>query len=155
MAGLYPLAVNESLTVPTRRPDLNGTVIHGNLAQCKPVVASDKPAFPGQYPAAAVDGFNGTVWRPSLSTTSYIVVDLEEEHLLSGAHINWGDTPAVSFQINAGNDTKALSMVASGDVALSAKYDEALAAVVELRLGNVSDVRFTSVGRHVLRLVQT
>ena len=64
MAGLYPLAVNESLTVPTRRPDLNGTVIHGNLAQCKPVVASDKPAFPGQYPAAAVDGFNGTVWRP-------------------------------------------------------------------------------------------
>jgi len=148
MAGFYSLEINGTLIVPTRRPDLNETVVAGNLAQCKPVILSNSTTFPGQFPVAAVDSSNGTAWQPSLPTAAYIIVDLEQQQTLSGVHINWGDLPARSFEVNVGNDTDTFTCVTSVDVEISAPYNETVAASVEILVGNVTNVQFTAVGRY-------
>lgn len=147
MGGTYPLAVNGTLIVPTRRPDLNATVVAGNLAQCKPVISSNTTTFPGQYPVAAVDSSNGTAWQPSLPAASFMVVDLEEQLSLSGVHINWGDTPARSFEVGVGNDSTTFTSVLSMDVQISAPYNATLLAEVELLLGNITNAQFNATGR--------
>lgn len=147
MAGIYFLAVQDTLVVSTRRPDLNVTVVQGNLAQCKPVIATNSSSFPGQYPVAAVDSSNGTAWQPSLPNASYIVVDLEEQQMLSGVHINWGEIPAQSFEIAISNDSMVFTTVATVDVEISVPYNVTEAALVEIVLGNTTDLQFSVVGR--------
>jgi len=148
MQGMYPLSVNDTLTVPTRRPDLNTTVVPGNLAQCKPIISSNQTTFPGQYPVAAVDSSNGTAWQPSLPSPAYIIVDLESPQSLSGVHINWGDVPALSFEVLVSNDTSGSFMsVLQMDVDISAPYNETQAALVELVLGNTTDAQISANGR--------
>lgn len=148
MGGSYPLAVNGTLIIPTRRPDLNSTVVAGNLAQCKPVILSNTTTFPGQYPVAAVDSSNGTAWQPSLPNASFIIVDLEDQQSLSGVHINWGDTPARSFEVKVGNDTATFISVVNMAVQISAPYNATLQAEVELLLGNITDAQFNVTGRY-------
>ena len=150
MAGSYPLPINGTLVIPTRRPDLNATVVAGNLAQCKPVIATNSSTFPGQYPVAAVDSSNGTAWQPSLPDASYIVVDLEEQQSLSGVHINWGEIPAESFEIAVSNDSETFTTVAQVEVEISAPYDETIAALVEIVVGNTTDAQFSAVGRYAI-----
>ena len=148
MAGTYPLAVGGTLMVPTRRPDLNGTVVAGNRAQCKPIISSNQTTFPGQFPVAAVDSSNGTAWQPSLPSAAYLVVDLQSEQSLSGVHINWGDLPARSFEVRIGNDSSNFNVSAvQMNVEISAPYNETLAAAVEIQLGNTTNANFTAVGR--------
>jgi hypothetical protein len=147
MGGTYPLAVNGTLTVPTRRPDLNSTVVAGNLAQCKPIISSNSTTFPGQYPVAAVDSSNGTAWQPSLPTASFIVVDLEEQQSLSGIHINWGDTPARSFEVKVGNDSTTFTSFVNMAVQISAPYNVTLQNQVDLLLGNITNAQFNATGR--------
>src|SRR5208282_935732 len=113
MAGMYPLAVNGTLIVPTRRPDLNATVVAGNLAQCKPVISSNTTTFPGQFPVAAVDSQNGTAWQPSLPDPAFMVVDLEIQQNLCGIHINWAQIPARSFEVQVGNDSETFTSILS------------------------------------------
>src|SRR5271156_1910090 len=144
MQGTYPLAVNGTLTVPTRRPDLNATVVPGNLAQCKPIIASNQTTFPGQYPVAAVDSSNGTAWQPSSSSPAYIVVDLESQQPLSGVHINWGEAPAKSFQIQVSNDSVSFTSVLQTDVQISAPYNETLAVEVAIQIGNITTAPFNA-----------
>jgi hypothetical protein len=153
MAGTYPIAVNGTLIIPTRRPDLNSTVVTGNLAQCKPVISSNQTIFPGQYPVAAVDSSNGTAWQPSLPEAAFIVVDLEQQQALSGVHINWGDTPARSFEVKIGNDSTTFTSVLSMPVQISAQYNETLANKVDLMLGNITTANFTAVGRYQFSLL--
>jgi hypothetical protein len=153
MAGSYPLAVNGTLIIPTPRPDLNATVVSGNLAQCKPVISSNQTTFPGQFPVAAVDSSNGTAWQPSLPEAAFIVIDLEQQQSLSGVHINWGNTPARSFEVKIGNDSTTFSSVVSMAVQISAQYNETLANNVDLLLGNITNVNFTAVGRYHLILL--
>jgi F5/8 type C domain len=150
MAGDYILAVNGTLIVPTRRPDLNATVVEGNLAQCKPVISSNTTTFPGQFPVAAVDSSNGTAWQPSLPDASFIIVDLEQQQTLSGVHINWGEIPARSFEVKVGNDSETFTSAVSVDVEISAPYDATLAASVEIIMGNVTNAQFNAVGRYIL-----
>jgi F5/8 type C domain len=147
MAGSYPLAVNGTLIVPTRRPDLSATVVQGNLAQCKPVISSNSTTFPGQFPVAAVDASNGTAWQPSLPLASYIVIDLEEQQPLTGIHINWGDLPAQSFEVLVSNDSTTFTSVVDMNVEISAPYNETLAATVQILLGNTTDAQFSATGR--------
>jgi F5/8 type C domain len=150
MAGVYSLAVNATLTVPTRRPDLNGAVVVGNLAQCKPVIDSNSTVFPGQLPLAAVDSSNGTAWQPSTSAPSYLVVDLLSQQQISGVHINWGDTPAVSFEVNVGNDSSTFNVsFGSVEVQISAPYNETQENLVDVFLGNVTSCPFNAVGRYI------
>jgi F5/8 type C domain len=148
MAGLYPLSVNGTLVVPTRRPDTNITVIPGNLAQCKPIIASNQTTFPGQYPVAAVDSSNGTAWQPSSSSPAYIVVDLESQQPLTGVHINWGEAPAQSFQIQVSNDSVSFTTVLETEVQISAPYNETLAVEVEIQIGNVTTASLNTTARY-------
>lgn len=148
MGGNYQLAVNGTLIIPTRRPDLNSTVVAGNLAQCKPVILSNTTTFPGQYPVAAVDSSNGTAWQPSLPDASFIIVDLEEQQTLSGVHINWGDTPARSFEVKVGNDTTTFTSVVSMTVQISAPYNATMQAEVDLFIGNITNAQFNATGRY-------
>ena len=148
MPGMYPLAVNGTLTVPTRRPDLNTTVVAGNLAQCKPIISSNQTTFPGQYPVAAVDSSNGTAWQPSLPSPAYIIVDLESPQTLSGVHINWGEVPALSFEVLVSNDTSgSFVSVLQMDVQISVPYNATQANLVELVLGNTTDAQISANGR--------
>jgi F5/8 type C domain len=148
MAGMYQLAVNETLVVPTRRPDLNATVVAGNLAQCKPVISSNTTTFPGQYPVAAVDSSNGTAWQPSLPNAAFMVVDLETQQSLSGIHINWAQIPARSFEVKVSNDSETFTSVLSVDVEISAPYNASLEAAVEIIQGNITDAQIDAVGRY-------
>ena len=150
MAGTYPLAVDGTLEVPTRRPDLSATVVQGNLAQCKPVISSNSTTFPGQFPVAAVDASNGTAWQPSVPSAAYMVVDLQSQRTVSAVHINWGDSPARSFQVWLGNDSSTFNISAvQMDVEISAPYNATMAAAVEIQLGNTTTTNFTSVvGRY-------
>lgn len=148
MAGMYPLPVNGSIIVPTRRPDLNATVVAGNLAQCKPVISSNTTTFPGQYPVAAVDSSNGTAWQPSLPSASFIIVDLEQQQSLSGVHINWAQLPARSFEVLVSNDSNTFDCVLSIDVDISAPYNATLEASVEIIQGNITNAQFSAVGRY-------
>lgn len=152
MGGTYQLAVNGTLTVPTRRPDLNSTVVAGNLAQCKSLFSSNGTTFPGQYPVAAVDSSNGTAWQPSLPEPAFIVVDLESSQSLSGVHINWGSIPARSFQVLVSNDSFSYVTALTQDVEISAPFNATLEAAVEILPANTTTVQFnnTSVGRYLL-----
>jgi len=149
--GNYPLGVGGTLQVPTRRPDLNATVVAGNLAQCKPVISSNTTTFPGQYPVAAVDSSNGTAWQPSLPSAAYMVVDLQSQQSLSGVHINWGGLPARSFEVRLGNDSSNFNFSAvQMEVQISAPYNETLATMVDVHPGNMTTANFTSIiGRYM------
>ena len=151
MQGTYPLVVNGSLMVPTRRPDLDATIVAGNLAQCKPVISSNQTTFPGQYPVAAVDSSNGTSWQPSLPSPAFIEVDLESAQSLSRVRINWGEVPAQSFEVLVSNSSSGpFTSVLQMDVEISAPYNETQALLVELVLGNTTDAQITANGRYDL-----
>jgi hypothetical protein len=139
--------VNGTLIVPTRRPDLNATVVAGNLAQCKPVISSNATTFPGQYPVAAIDSSNGTAWQPSLPSASFIIVDLEQQQTLSGVHINWGQIPARLFEVKVGNDSETFTSVLTSEVEISAPYNATLQASVAIIQGNLTNAKFYAVGR--------
>jgi hypothetical protein len=72
---LSTLTVGQSLVIPTRHT--NGTLVEGNLAQCKSVIstdtdfhAPDSSIVAGQYALAAIDGSNATAWQPVSNATS-------------------------------------------------------------------------------------
>jgi F5/8 type C domain len=156
MAGRYPIAVNGSFVLPTRRPDLNPTVVAGNMAQCKNITASNSTVLPGQFPIAAVDSSNGTSWQPSTSEAAFIIVDLESQQSISRAHINWGEFPAQSFEILLSNDSTTFTSVVNETVQISVPYNVTMAALVEIQLGNTTDVQFNATsGRyfHLLNLL--
>lgn len=103
-AGNHPLLPGDVLVVPTRRPDLNGTDIPGNRAECKRAT-SDSPFVPGQFPMAAVDGSNHTQWRPRSPRPAQLVVDLGRPTRFSTASLNWAKYPPLRFSLYASNST--------------------------------------------------
>jgi hypothetical protein len=51
-----------------------------NILQCRPVVSSEPSNSPGQFPQAAIDGTNSTVWLPAAGNNfSSLTVDLTSE----------------------------------------------------------------------------
>ena len=137
------LSVGQSLTVPTYRSDLNGTLVPGNKAQCAPSVVSATPILPGQYAIAAVDGSNATYWRPKVKTPASLYIDLGSIQTIKGFHLNFNSIPPNSYSVYAGttNSTEGMKQVAKVDhVEITAPYDHATADVVQVRLGNTSDI---------------
>jgi hypothetical protein len=144
-ARLYnsTLGVGDSLTVPTYRSDLNGTVVAGNKAQCVSGVSTNAAVEPGQYALAAIDGSNATYWRPNTKSPASIVIDLGKSQTISAFHFNFNNNPPTSYAVYAGNanTTDGLKQVAKVDhVPITAPYDPETADQVEVRLGNLSDV---------------
>ena len=150
-AGDYVLAIGGSLTVPTRRPDLQAP---DNKALCKPVT-SPKPWVLGRFPLSVVDGSSATYWQPQDDQPSHIIVDLGQEHAqIAGFLINWGQVPAKGFSISIAREREdsvyELAVIES-NVTMSAPYDPLTATRVKLSSGNSSEASFGRVhtGRFV------
>jgi hypothetical protein len=141
--GDYALSAGESLTVPTRRPDRNGTSIPGNLAQCAPAFSSE-PYVPGRLPLAAVDGSNATLWQPASPSLSSLVIDLGHSRVASGITVNWGPTPALKMEVwgSGSIDGRYERLVKVGKVRVSEPYVAEEARLVKLRPGNVTLAEF-------------
>ncbi|KAG0237760.1 Six-hairpin glycosidase-like protein [Mortierella sp. GBAus27b] len=140
--GKYQLAVGQSLVVPTYRSDLNETLVPGNKAQCAPLVTSS-PILPGQYAIAAVDGSNTTYWRPATKAPASLYIDLGSTKSIKGFHLNFNHIPPTSYSVYTGlaNSTKSMKQVVKVDhVEITAPYDPDTAHIVQVRLGNTSDV---------------
>lgn len=102
--GDYNLKQDEVLIIPTRRPDLNGTDIPGNKAECKPCLTTS-PIVPGQYATSAVDGSNHTQWRPHSPAPAELIVDLGEINAINQISINWGKWPPKKWTVYALNSS--------------------------------------------------
>ncbi|KII91942.1 carbohydrate-binding module family 32 protein [Plicaturopsis crispa FD-325 SS-3] len=145
-AGNYTLGVGKTLVVPTRHT--NGTLVEGNLAQCKSVLSTDTSfsntnatIVPGQYALAAIDGSNATAWQPLQNSSATITVDLQASHTISKIHFNWGLNPATQFAVHVGNATDSMTQIANGTVSISSPYNATAAVAVSLKVGNTTDVQ--------------
>lgn len=152
--GDYPLAVGESLTLQTRRPDLNGTIIAGNLAQCRPI-SSEHKWVPGSIPQAAVDGSNATTWQPLTPQLASLTIDLGNICRVSGVSINWGPTPPTAFTISGRNNSECefAEIFMTEDIAISEPYlGPEEAKIVRIRPGNSTMYLFGEI--HQARFVR-
>ncbi|KAK9454849.1 glycosyl hydrolase family 65 central catalytic domain-containing protein [Dipodascopsis uninucleata] len=156
MEGIYALMPGDTLVVPTRRPDLNGTTIDGNQAQCVPAI-SNSTWVQGHFPISAVDGSNSTSWQPVTRDHSALFLDLGETKNVSGFSINWGRIPAKSMSIGYINSHKLKSAmynmttydidsldfewpISNYNVSISSAYNEADALKIKLTTGNTTTV---------------
>lgn len=139
MAGDWPVALGESLIIPTRRPDLNGTDLPGNLAQCKPAF-SDSTWVAGQFPLAAVDGSNHTTWQPSTPDPTAVTVDLQAPTKIKGVSINWARYPpdAWTLLVSDSEDGEWKVAGANNTVEISDPWRRDESLVVRRHIGNVT-----------------
>jgi trehalose/maltose hydrolase-like predicted phosphorylase len=85
VAGVtHTISPGQTLTMPTRRPDLSHTT---DLARCQAATASS--AQPGADPLAAVDGSPATGWQPQQITAS-LTVPLAHAAVIRSATLDWG-----------------------------------------------------------------
>lgn len=158
-AGDYQLLSGESLVVPTRRPDLNGTDIPGNKAECK-LATTYTPYVPGQFPDGAVDGSNQTWWRPATPAPASLVVDLGDQTEFRTLSMNWAKWPPTRWSVFASNDTgeeKEWELVhAAEKVEISAPWRTEDALRVEMKVGNTSVVELAEekMARWVMLVVE-
>ena len=141
--GDYPLLPGDTLVIPTRRPDLNGTDIPGNKAECK-AAESTSPYVPGQFPLGAVDGSNQTQWRSSTPNPSELIVDLGDLTDINALSMNWAQWPPIKWSVFASNSTgdkKHWTEVYSADhIKLSEPWVEKDALKVVMRIGNTTSI---------------
>jgi hypothetical protein len=150
-AGDYTLKVDESLTVPTYRADLNGTMLAGNLAECKPI-GSSNDWIAGAFPVAMTDGDNSTFWQPLSCESASVIIDLGEDSNFTGAYFLWGSYPpkmiSIGIAVNySGSLTKPNTdvdwIVQSRSVELSAPYDPSVNPVdIRIVPGNETTLDF-------------
>ena len=85
VAGItHTISPGQTLTMPTRRPDLSHTT---DLARCQAATASS--AQPGADPLAAADGSPATGWQPQQITAS-LTVPLAHAAVIRSATLDWG-----------------------------------------------------------------
>lgn len=146
MAGDWQLSVGQTLVIPTRRPDLNGTDLPGNKAQCKPA-ESDMPWHPGQFPLAAVDGSNHTMWQPATSGPSALTVDLQAPTVIKGVSFNWASTPPEAWTLLVGGNGPApeswQQVFRSTNVDINDPWREEDALIVRMKTGNTTTQMFS------------
>lgn len=165
--GDFSLLPGESLVVPTRRPDLNGTDIPGNAAQCARAVSAND-FVPGQFPLAAVDGSNHTNWQPRSPEPAELLVDLGQTTQIRTLSLNWAKFPPLKWQVWAANfsvemqagvrrpqggkDDEWTLLHSATEVKLSEPWDEKTALEVRRVIGNTTVVRLPD--RHAARFVK-
>lgn len=135
------LLPGQSITVPTRRPDLESK----NLAGCTRVSSASE--FVSQmYPLSMVDGSNSTYWQPT-DTVASAIIDLGQPQNVSGVNLIWGPNPPRTFdlgiKVNESDDFNRLS--ADGAVSISSPYKPEEAELVRIREPNITVDRFENV----------
>lgn len=135
------LLPGQSITVPTRRPDLKTK----NLAACSRVSSASE--FVSQmYPLSMVDGSNSTYWQP-INTVASVIVDLGHPQSVSGVNLIWGPNPPRKFdlgiKVNGDDDFDWLST--DSVVPISSPYKPKEAELVRIREPNITINRFDNV----------
>ena len=139
-AGDYPLLPGDTLTIPTRRPDLNGTDIPGNKAECK-VATSTSPYVPGQFPVGAIDGSNHTQWRPISPAPADLVVDLGQSTGFRTISMNWAKLPPRKFSVFVSDKEGEWEEIHRAEsVKVSAPWKKEDALKVVMQIGNTTVV---------------
>jgi len=132
----FTLLPGTSREIKTRRPDLNGTDIPNNLAECKPAYSTSRYQ-PGQFPVSAVDGSNHTNWSPETDEPAELFVNLGEPKTFSKLSINWAQWPPLKFAVlTEGGD----EVWSQDEVEISEPWSEEDALIVKMRKGNQTEV---------------
>ncbi|KAI5460919.1 Six-hairpin glycosidase-like protein [Mariannaea sp. PMI_226] len=144
----HQLAVGESITAPTRRPDMSSDP--QDLALCKQVSADGEWA-PGNYPYSLVDGSNATVWQPTnADKDASVTIDLGGVRSISKIILNWAAAPPLTYSLSGSLtslDFELLSSSQQQPVEISAPYNAEEARRVEIRAGNITEVELASTAR--------
>ncbi|MER5633007.1 discoidin domain-containing protein [Streptomyces nitrosporeus] len=106
-----PRRLADTLTLPTRRPDLAPTP---DAARCRPATASSET--PGLYAEAAVDGSPATAWAPA-GGTGTLTVDLERRVRVTSLSPVWTDVAPASHTLETSPDGRTWRPFRAGDVA--------------------------------------
>ncbi|PLN76121.1 glycoside hydrolase family 65 protein [Aspergillus taichungensis] len=135
------LLPGQSITVPTRRPDLRAK----NLAACTRVSSASE--FVSQmYPLSVVDGSNSTYWQP-IDTVASVIVDLGKPQSVSGVNLIWGPNPPRTFDLGIkvieDDDFDCLST--NSVVSVSSPYRPEEAELVRIREPNITTNRFDNI----------
>ena len=149
----YELAVEESLVVPTRRPDISSA--REDLAMCKQV-ASNVPWAPGNYPFAIVDGSNSTIWQPATPGESSVDIDLGEVRKVARVVVDWAAVPPTNFSVSGSVDPGAVfeQLTGTETVVISAPYNAEGARHVRIGVGNMTEVALSeAVQLRFIRLI--
>lgn len=105
--GQLTVAPGQSITVPTRRPDLQPTK---DLARCQQVSASS--SVPGDEPVAAVDGSTATPWMAT-NPQAELTVQLPKRTNIGSATVTRGSTSPFSYSVETSTDGSTWHVVAS------------------------------------------
>lgn len=158
----YTLDPGDAITIPTRRPDLDGPKVPGNFAQCAPISSITPPDgrflqgegtsagagwIAGRHPVAAVDGSPDTVWQPASPEESSVLIDLGQVKLVSAVMVNWADSPAEKLLVEGflnGEEENAgwVTMLQVGQVSISSPYDPHKPPRIALPDANVTSASF-------------
>jgi trehalose/maltose hydrolase-like predicted phosphorylase len=106
-SGPVTISPGQSITVPTRRPDLQPT---SDVARCERVTASSYA--PGDEPVAAVDGSPATPWVAT-DPQATLTVQLAKRTNISSASVVRGSSASFSYRIETSTDGSTWHVVAT------------------------------------------
>jgi trehalose/maltose hydrolase-like predicted phosphorylase len=112
-SGPVTVSSGRSLTLPTRRPDLQPT---SDLARCQ--AASASSYVPGDEPVAAVDGSAATPWEPAEARAT-LTVKLAKRTSVRAVTVTRGSSSAFSYQVEASTDGSSWRVLATAPAASS------------------------------------
>jgi hypothetical protein len=101
------VATGETITMPTRRPDLQPT---SDLARCQAVSASS--FIPGDEPVAAVDGSTATPWEAT-NPQATLTVQLSQTTSIRSVTVTRGSTTAFGYKVETSTDGSSWKVVAT------------------------------------------
>ena len=107
LSGLVTVAPGQTITVPTRRPDLRTT---SDLARCQ--TASASSYVPGDEPVAAVDGSTATPWVAT-SPQATLTVQLAKRSSISSVTVTRGSSSAFSYTVETSTNGMNWQIVAT------------------------------------------
>jgi trehalose/maltose hydrolase-like predicted phosphorylase len=96
--GQMTVTSGKSVTIPTRRPDLQSTT---DLARCQRVTASSN--VPGDEPVAAVDGSTATPWIPT-GPKATLTVQLAKPTSIGSVTVTRGGTASYGYNVETSTD---------------------------------------------------
>ena len=115
--GLVTVAPGQSITIATRRPDLQPT---NDLARCQQVTASS--FVPGDDPIAAIDGSTATPWEAT-GPQATLTVQLAQKTNIGSVTVTRGSSGSFSYSVETSTDGSNWHVVATAP-ATSAGTDQ-------------------------------
>jgi hypothetical protein len=106
-SGTVTVASGGSLTLPTRRPDLQPT---SDLARCQEATASSYVA--GDEPVAAVDGSTATPWEATAAQAT-LTVKLAKRTNIKDVTVTRGSKSSFAYNVEASTDGRNWSVIAT------------------------------------------